>query len=53
VRETKRIPATLACEVCGSRNYRTTRRKEQGARQLMLKKFCSACGKHTVHRETK
>jgi len=53
VRGTKRIPATLACEVCGSRNYRTTRRKEQGARELTLKKFCPACNKHTYHRETK
>ncbi|MDQ0157016.1 50S ribosomal protein L33 [Robertmurraya andreesenii] len=41
----------LACSVCGSRNYSTTSKKE--SERLDLKKFCSTCNAHTIHRETK
>ena len=37
---------TLACTECKERNYITPDRLE-------LKKFCSRCGKQTVHRETR
>lgn len=43
---------TLACESCGSRNYTTDSNKETQVR-LELKKFCTNCGTHTIHRETK
>ena len=38
---------TLACTECKERNYITT------PDRLELKKFCSRCGKQTVHRETR
>ncbi|MGG0719843.1 50S ribosomal protein L33 [Robertmurraya massiliosenegalensis] len=41
----------LACSQCGSRNYSTTSKKE--SERLELKKFCSTCNNHTLHRETK
>lgn len=41
----------LACCVCGSRNYSTKSNKDN--ERLELKKFCSFCGTHTIHRETK
>jgi large subunit ribosomal protein L33 len=47
-----RVTVTLACTECDSRNYRTTRKPEQ-AGQLALKKYCAACKRHTVHKETK
>ncbi|MBP3891218.1 MAG: 50S ribosomal protein L33 [Solobacterium sp.] len=42
----------LACEVCLSRNYTTSHRKNSGAR-LELMKFCPKCNKKTLHKETK
>ena len=45
--------AVLACTVCGSRNYRTTRVVKNGATALRLKKFCRTCKQHTIHQETK
>jgi large subunit ribosomal protein L33 len=50
--ERKRI--SLACDVCGARNYKTTKnsRLKPGER-LQLKKFCPACQQHTQHSETK
>ncbi|USS91533.1 50S ribosomal protein L33 [Fructobacillus americanaquae] len=44
--------ASLACEVCGSRNYTVTLAKGRVER-LSVKKFCPHCKKHTLHRETK
>jgi large subunit ribosomal protein L33 len=44
---------TLACVDCGTRNYSTTSNKETQTERLELKKYCSACGAHTVHKETK
>ncbi|MBD7939228.1 50S ribosomal protein L33 [Cytobacillus sp. FSL W7-1323] len=41
----------LACADCGTRNYTTNSNK--GNERLELKKFCSKCSAHTVHRETK
>ena len=42
----------LVCEQCGARNYKTTKASEQQER-LSIKKFCAACNKHTVHKETR
>ena len=44
---------TLACVDCGSRNYTTTSNKETQTERLELKKYCSNCGAHTVHKETR
>jgi large subunit ribosomal protein L33 len=48
----ERIEVTLVCSECESRNYRTTRKKEQ-AGQIQLKKHCPKCKRHTLHKETK
>ncbi|MEE1130077.1 MAG: 50S ribosomal protein L33 [Caryophanon sp.] len=41
----------LCCEKCGSRNY-TLPKKSDVATRLELKKFCSRCNEHTIHKET-
>jgi large subunit ribosomal protein L33 len=48
----ERVNVSLACSECQSRNYKTTR-KPGALGQLILKKFCPTCKRHTVHRETK
>jgi large subunit ribosomal protein L33 len=47
----QRIPISLVCSECGARNYKTT--KVPSAPQVVLKKHCKACGKHTEHRESR
>jgi len=41
----------LACSECKRRNYATEKNKKKSKDRLELKKFCSGCRKHTVHRE--
>ena len=49
-----RAQITLVCEECGGRNYRTTKAANgQQGQRLALKKFCPACNRHTVHKESK
>jgi large subunit ribosomal protein L33 len=48
----ERTEISLACSVCDSRNYKTTRKPEQEGR-IEKKKFCPTCNAHTVHKETK
>jgi len=45
-----RVEVSLVCTECQSRNYRTTKKRDQ---KLEIKKFCKTCGSHTLHRETK
>jgi large subunit ribosomal protein L33 len=47
-----RIEVSLACELCSTRNYRTTRKPTQQG-QIKLKKFCPKCKTHTIHAEAK
>ena len=42
----------LSCEKCGSRNYSVPAKAGQNER-LELKKFCSHCNEHTLHKQTK
>ncbi len=44
---------TLACSECKHRNYTTTRNKKQKTEKLGMKKYCSFCRKHTLHKEIK
>lgn len=44
---------TLACVDCKSRNYITNKNKRNNPDRLELKKFCSHCGSHKAHRETR
>ena len=48
-----RLPIALVCSECHSRNYKTTKIREDGAVALKLRKFCKVCDKHTIHEETK
>ena len=43
----------LGCSECKNRNYATKRNKKTQTNKLEIRKFCKACGKHTVHKETK
>lgn len=45
-----RVAVALACTECKSRNYKTTKKRDQ---VIERKKFCKVCGTHTLHRETK
>jgi large subunit ribosomal protein L33 len=44
---------TLQCGECKRRNYSSTRNKKTQTEKLELKKFCSFCRKHTLHKEVK
>jgi large subunit ribosomal protein L33 len=48
----RRIPIVLACTVCKARNYKTSRSRQPNAKAVTLKKYCAACGAHTLHLET-
>jgi large subunit ribosomal protein L33 len=43
----------LKCADCGKRNYYTHKNKKKVERKITLKKYCSFCHKHTIHKETK
>lgn len=46
--------AKLECSECHQLNYRTTRNKKRLSKvRLELKKLCTKCGTHTMHKETK
>jgi len=44
---------TLACVDCKERNYITKKNRRNDPNRMEMSKFCSRCGKHTVHRETR
>ena len=44
---------TLACDECKERNYTTEKNRRNDPGRIELKKHCSRCRKHTLHRETK
>jgi large subunit ribosomal protein L33 len=48
-----RIIISLACEECKERNYSTMKNKKNTSDRLTIKKYCSRCGRHTVHKEVK
>lgn len=48
-----RVGITMACTECKRRNYITSKNKKNNPDRIELKKHCSYCGKHTVHKETK
>ena len=43
----------LACGDCKERNYVTQKNRRNDPNRIEIKKFCSHCRKHTVHKETK
>ena len=48
-----RVNVTLACTECKRRNYITKKNKKNDPDRVELKKYCSYCSTHTVHKETK
>ncbi|MEI8311840.1 MAG: 50S ribosomal protein L33 [Verrucomicrobiota bacterium] len=48
-----RVIITMACTTCRSRNYVTSKNRIRIKDRLELKKYCSLCRVHTVHREGK
>ncbi|MFJ8263954.1 50S ribosomal protein L33 [Rummeliibacillus sp. NPDC094406] len=42
----------LSCEKCGARNYHLPATKDNSKR-IELKKYCSHCNEHTLHKQTK
>jgi len=48
-----RVNVMLECKECKERNYATSKSKRNTPGKLELKKYCSRCRCHTVHRETK
>ncbi|MCA9789101.1 MAG: 50S ribosomal protein L33 [Cyanobacteria bacterium HKST-UBA06] len=42
----------LACEVCQTGNYSTTKSAAITASRLVRKKYCPHCNQHTLHRQT-
>lgn len=48
-----RLVITMACTDCRSRNYVTSKNRVKHPDRLQLKKYCSTCRKHSVHREAK
>ncbi|TFJ92888.1 50S ribosomal protein L33 [Lentibacillus salicampi] len=43
----------LACSICGSRNYTTSKHASKQPERLKMQKYCKTCHQHTLHRETK
>ncbi|HYF96048.1 MAG TPA: 50S ribosomal protein L33 [Symbiobacteriaceae bacterium] len=48
-----RVIITMACTDCKMRNYTTYKNKKNDSARIELKKYCSTCGHHTAHRETR
>lgn len=44
---------TLACTDCKERNYISFKNKKNDPGRLELRKYCSRCRQHTLHRETR
>jgi large subunit ribosomal protein L33 len=47
----KKPLAKVQCTVCKITNYFTKKTKLNAEKKLELKKFCSTCRKHTMHKE--
>lgn len=41
----------LTCTECGRDNYVTDKNKRTMTHKFQIKKFCSACRKHAMHKE--
>ncbi len=44
---------TLECTECKERNYTTEKNRRNDPGRIELKKYCSRCRNHTLHREVK
>jgi large subunit ribosomal protein L33 len=48
-----RTLVTLECTQCRERNYTSEKNRRNDPQRLEMKKYCSRCRTHTLHRETK
>ena len=48
-----RITVHVACTECQERNYTTCKNKKNNPDRLEVRKYCSRCKTHTLHKETK
>lgn len=48
-----RTNITLVCTECKERNYDTNKNKKNDPDRMEIKKYCSRCKKHTLHKEGK
>ena len=48
-----RIVITLACTECRERNYTSSKNRRSDPGRIEIKKYCSRCRTHTLHREAK
>ena len=46
-----RAVVQLACDICDSANYATSKNRRNVTVRLEIKKYCSTCRRHTDHRE--
>ena len=46
-----RVVMQLACEVCNSVNYATSKNRRTTTGRLEIRKYCNTCRHHTDHRE--
>ena len=46
-----RIIITLSCTDCRERNYTSSKNRRNDTQRIELKKYCSRCHGHKVHRE--
>ena len=46
-----RLIITLQCSDCRERNYTTAKNRRNDTQRLELRKYCSRCRGHKVHRE--
>jgi len=44
---------TLECTECRERNYTSEKNRRNDPNRLELRKFCSRCRHHRLHRETR
>ena len=49
----KRVKVTLECTDCKRRNYITMKSKINDRERLEMKKYCSLCRQHELHKETR
>ncbi len=48
-----RVTVHLACAECQERNYTSRKNKQNNPDRIEMKKYCSRCKTHTLHKETK
>jgi large subunit ribosomal protein L33 len=44
---------TMQCTDCRERNYTTNKNRRNDTQRIELRKYCSRCREHKVHREVR